>query len=428
MNLSLIILALLFSAFFSGSEIAFVVANRLRVEVLARRRSGYVGRLVQKTLHRPSMYLTTTLVGNNVALVIYSTVMAFYLKPSLTYLFLSMGIAENAVGVAVLSTQTIIASVIVLLLGEILPKSIMREVPNRAVFYLAVPLRVTYIAMYPLIKLAGASASALARLFQTDAATLSQFIRRDFEVIIEESREGVDSELDEGKNTLLSNVLALGSIRVKESMVPRTDVEAVEENAALDEVRERFARSGHSKLPVYRENIDHIVGVVIAYDLFTGPASLQDIIRPAKFVPESKKSKDLLSEFLASKTSIAIVIDEYGGTAGLVTREDLLEELIGDIQDEFDVENEVLRQTGENTFVVSGRVHIDELAERFDLELPEGDYETVAGYLLERLGTIPGAREEVVLDSYRFMILKATPKRVDLVRITRETAPIGFEP
>jgi CBS domain containing-hemolysin-like protein len=212
----------------------------------------------------------------------------------------------------------------------------------------------------------------------------------------------------------------MNTIRVKESMAPRTEIEAVEESTSVEELRRRFIDTGHSKMPVYRDNIDNIVGMVFAYDLFDNPPSLKEMMRTVYFVPESKRSKDLLREFLGTNTSIAIVIDEYGGTAGLVTREDLLEELFGDIQDEFDVETEVLRQTGENSFIASGRVRLDEMEERFGLELPEGDYETIAGYLLERIGSIPSTRDTFHFDRFRFDVVKATSNRIDLLRITRD--------
>ncbi|QXD16958.1 hemolysin family protein [Rhodocaloribacter litoris] len=419
MELLLILLMLVLSAFFSGSEIAFVTANRLRVEVSARR-GGRLGTLVQTFIQNPADLLTTTLVGNNLALVIYSTLMAFYLEPPLHRLYAEMaGFSEATTEVAVLATQTVIASMIVLFFGEILPKTVLREVANRAVFVLAVPLRLTYVLLLPLIKVAGWAAAGLIRLFGTDADTFSQFMRRDFELMIEESKKSGELDLDEEESTLLANVFALSTIRVKESMVPRTEIVAVEENTTLEALRQKFIESGHSKLPVYRENIDNIVGIAFAYDLFHDPESLAAMMRPAYFVPETKLSKDLLREFLATNTSIAIVIDEYGGTAGLVTIEDLLEELFGDIQDEFDTDEEVLRQLGEDTYLVSGRVDIDELAERFGIELSEGDYETLAGYLLEHIGAIPKPNEEYEFDGYRFTIVQATANRIDLVRITR---------
>lgn len=419
MALLVIILMLILSAFFSGSEIAFVAANRLRVEVRARQR-GRVGEVVRGFLETPSTFLTTTLVGNNVALVIYSTLMAFYLEPPLHHWFSGFIEAEAAVDISVLIAQTFVAALVVLFFGEILPKSIMRELSNRMVFVLAYPLRVTYYVLLPMVKLAGWTASQFVRLFAADAATFSQFVRRDFEILIQETKESGELDIDEEGSELLENVFALGSIRVKESMVPRTDVVAVEQNTTLEELRQKFISSGLSKLPVYQDNIDHIVGVVFAYDMFQEPESLAAMMRPAKYVPESKLSKDLLQEFLEAGTSIAVVIDEYGGTAGVVTREDLLEELFGDIQDEFDVEDIILRQVNEGVYVVGGRVELDELHERFDLVLPEGEYETVAGYLLERIGSIPTPQEEYTFDGYRFVILQATASRIDLVRIIRE--------
>lgn len=422
MLIFVILLALSLGAFFSGAEIAFVVANRLRVEVAARR-EGLVGPIIRHFLHNPSTLLTTTLVGHTLALVVYATLMAFYLGPPLQALFAGVGLHGLGAGVAVVVALTVVAAAVALALGEVLPKAVMRELANHAVFVLALPLRLSYYLLLPLVKLAAGSASLLTRLSGAPADSLAQFIQRDFEVIAQENKSGGELELDDEETELLSNVFAMNTIRVKESMTPRTDVLAVEEGASLEALHASFVETGHSKLPVYRDNIDHIVGVVFAYDLFQNPASLQEIMRPAQFVPESKRSKDLLREFLATNTSIAIVIDEYGGTAGLVTREDLLEELFGDIQDEFDTDEAVLRTSGPNAYVASGRVHIDELAERFGVVLPEGDYETVAGYLLERAGTIPPPKAEYVLDGYRFVILKSTPSRIDLVRIIRETPP-----
>lgn len=417
MELFIIALMLGLSAFFSGSEIAYVAANRLRVEVKALR-GGRVGKIVHDFIENPSMLLTTTLVGNNVALILYSTLMAFYLEPHLnTYFGTTVGLSDTGVFVATLASQTIIAATLVLLVGEILPKTIMREIANRVVFVLAVPLQATYYLLLPMVKVAGWTASGLVRLLRADAPSFSQFMRRDFEIIIEESRESGALDLDKEESEMLSNVFALNTIKVKETMVPRTEIDAVEENTSLEELRQQFIKTGLSKLPVYQGNIDTIVGVAFAYDMFDEPESLQAMMRPAKFVPESKMAKDLLQELLATGTSIAIVIDEYGGTAGLVTREDVLEELFGDIRDEFDTDDMVLRQTAPETFIVSGRVEIDEFSERFDLTLPEGDYETIAGYLLDRLGFIPASQEEHDFDGHRFTILQASAHRIDLVRI-----------
>jgi len=284
---------------------------------------------------------------------------------------------------------------------------------------LAVPLRVTYVVLFPLIKIAQWSAVLIMKLFNAGPENYSQFMRREFEIMIEEGKQSGELSLDEEESTLLSNVFAMASIRVKESMVPRTDIIAVEVGTTTKDALHAFVSSGHSKLPVYNENIDNIVGVAFAYDLFNEPKSLEEMMRPVTFVPESKLSKDLLQEFLETKTSIAVVIDEYGGTAGIATTEDLLEELFGDIQDEFDDEDLILRSIDENTVVASGRIEIDELAEETGLTLPEGDYETIAGLILEILGTIPIMQDEFEIEGFRFVVLQASANRVDLVRIHR---------
>lgn len=416
MELAVIVLLLLLSAFFSGSEIAFVSANRLRAEMAARR-GGFSGRLVQRFLDTPGMLLTTTLVGNNIALVVYSTLMAFYLEPTFARFFGEVLGQEAGLEASILTAQTIVASVLVLFLGEIIPKTIMREHADRLAPVLALPLRITYYALLPLIWLASGASNVLVRLLRADAASLSQYLRQDLELLIQETTERGELDLDEEESTILSNVFAMSTKRVKESMVPRTDIEAIEWTATLEEVRQRFIETGHSKLPVYEGNIDHIVGVAFAYDFFQQPSSLRDLMRDVRFVPETKASKILLKEFLSTNSSIAIAIDEYGGTAGLITREDLLEELFGDIQDEFDMEDEGLQQVAPGTFLVSGAMPLDTFAEKTDIALPTGEYETLAGYLLERVGRIPEANERFSFDDCHFTIERATAHRIDLVRV-----------
>ncbi|MEM1095821.1 MAG: hemolysin family protein [Bacteroidota bacterium] len=418
-DLLIILLMLALSAFFSGAEIAFVTANRLRVEVQARRAEA-VGGVVKRFLERPETLLTTTLVGNNLALVIYSILIARFLEAPLEVAFLGIGFPEVSVGFPVFVAQTLIASVVVLMLGEILPKSVMRELSSQAVFVIAWPLWVFNRLFIVLIKLAEWTAAGMVRLFGVEPDTLTRFIRRDFVNILEESKASGALELDEGESTLIANVFSMNSILVKASMVPRMDMEAIEDTTPLDVVRDRFIETGLSRLPVYREHIDQIIGVAFAYDLFNQPTTLEEITRPAMFVPETKHSKHLLRDFLREGASIAIVIDEYGGTAGIVTREDLLEELFGDIQDEYDTDGDILRQLDARSYLVSGRVELDDLKERFGIDLPEGDYETIAGYLLEHLGTIPAQRAEAELDGYRFIIARATPSRIGLIRMIRQ--------
>ena len=418
-----IALLLALSAFFSGSEIAFVTANRLKTEVRARQ-AGWLGRIVQEFLADPTTFLTTTLVGNNVALVLYSTLMSLALEAPLS------GFFEGALGLEspttiVLVTQTVLAAVLVLVVGEVIPKSLLRQPSGRMLLALAAPLKLTYALFWPIIKLAGFASGLIVRLVGTPSDTFKQFIRRDFELVIRESRETGTLDLDEEESEILSNVFELRTLKVKDSMVPRTEVRAVEEGSSLDVVRRTFIETGFSRLPVYRESVDNVVGVVLAHDLFHGPDSLTAILRPARVVPESKPARDLLFDFLRGSdgrkgaSSLVIVVDEYGGTAGIVTLEDLLEELFGDIRDEHDAAAAPIRKVDDRTWLVHGRVELDDLTVETGIPLPDGEYDTVAGYLLDRIGSVPAERDAVDLDGYRFTILKASAARIEAVRMMR---------
>ncbi len=415
MTVLLLLGAFVLAMLVAGAEAALVAANRLRLEVLARQGSR-PARLARALLDAPALPLTTMLAGLTLAQVL-----------------LAMGLSTPLLhGWSFVSPGGMLGSMLLLVLigglsfylgGLLLPTAVAREQANRLVQPGVVLLRVAAYLLWPLVRPARAISERLARRLSVEADTVATFMQRElaWQVQEVEAETAPAHDLDETESRLLANALAFEKLRVRDCMVPRTDIVAVEEHTDLETLRRRFIESGCSRLPVYREHIDQIIGVVFAYDLFRQPRSLAEMIRPVRFVPESKPAHALLKEFLQTNTSIAIVIDEYGGTAGLVTQEDLLEELIGDIQDEFDVDEDeeyLLRRLDERTWLVSGRVDVDELREA-GLDLPEGDYDTVAGYLLEKLGTIPKAQEEFELDGYRFTILKASQNRIELIRIAR---------
>jgi len=409
MAISVVISTLLLSAFFSGTEIAFVAANRLRVEMRARR-IGFLGRVVTFFFESSPRLLTTTLVGNNIALVIFSTVMALALAEPLSGLI--QGDSPQMI------VQTLIAAIIVLIIGEILPKTIMQETATRAVFFLALPLALTYVILLPLIALVSWTSQLLVKALGGAPDGLTRFSRRAMEQMIEENLERGSLGLDAEETELLTNVFELHAKRVKECMTPRTEIIAISEETTLEELRQLCMRSGYSKIPVYKDNIDTIVGIAFAYNLFDTPSTLRDVVQPAQFVPESKPAKELLRQFRDTHRSIGIVIDEYGGTAGLITREDLLEELFGDIQDEFDTENVVMNKISQNIYVLSGKAEIDEINERFSLSIPTGEYETIAGYILNESGAIPTVNDRFVIGGFRIEILKSSRNRVDLIRLS----------
>lgn len=392
---------LLLSGLFSGSEIAFISANRLKVEV--KRRQGKTGAgLASAMMSKPEVFLTTTLVGNNFVNVIYSTVMTLLLT--------------SYFGITNLALQTILSTLVLLYVGEIIPKIIFRQLADWLVIRLVFFLKACYYLLFPLISLSRLGSLLVVRLAGVRQASFSQaFSVHDVEDILAEGRK--TGTIDPDESELIENVFEMKQQRVGEIMIPRTDISALDIQTTMPECIDYFRESGYSRIPVFDGSVDNIVGIVHARDLFRSPASLGDIIRPVQYVPTFKKSSELLREFQQKGTSVAIVIDEYGGTAGLLTMEDLLEELVGDIQDEFDREDMILRSIGQGSFLVSGRVTVDDMNEKIEPAIEEGDYDTLAGFVVHHLGRIPAAREKVVVGPYTFDIIKATRNRIDLMKL-----------
>ncbi len=339
----LIVLTIFLSGFFSGSEMAFVSANRLKMEIESRKNS-WTGRVVNHFVRNPETFLTTTLVGNNIVNVVYATLMAIFLVAPISNIY------QNWVGavpseVTILIFQTVIASVVIMLFGEILPKALFRIHADWWMKIIAVPQQICHYLFKPFIVIANAASQMVIKVVQPNYVSKDQiFSREDVELIFKELRDTGGQDLDKEDSEILHNVLELSNMRVKESMIPRTDIVAVEKGTSIDETLKLFITSGFSKLLVYQESIDDIIGVIFAYDLFSQPENLIEIMRPVKLVPATQRSKDLLSEFRKSNISVAVVIDEYGGTAGMVTIEDLLEEVVGDIQDEYDTEDQFMKK------------------------------------------------------------------------------------
>ncbi len=415
----LIVFTIILSGFFSGSEIAFVSANRLKLEIESRK-SSWTGRVVNYFAQNPETFLTTTLVGNNIVNVVYATLMTLFLVGPITELYQGW-IGSMPSSALVLVIQTFIASVVIMLFGEIIPKALFRIHADWWVKVIAIPQQICNWVFRPLIFLADKCSDFIIKLINPDIDRSGRVFRRqDVELIFQELRDSGGQDLDKEDSEILHNVLELSNKRVKESMIPRTDIVAVEKNTSLDETLKLFISSGFSKLPVYQESIDDIIGVIFAYDLFSNPDNLTEIMRPIKLVPATQKSKDLLSEFRSSNISVAVVIDEYGGTAGMVTIEDLLEEVVGDIQDEYDTEDHFIKKLSGNTYIVSGGVEIEDLQQEYpEIKLPaeSSEYETVAGYIINTLGRIPKVNEELLIDGNKVIISKATPSRIETVKL-----------
>jgi len=384
------------------------------------RKTSWTGRVVNYFVHHPETFLTTTLVGNNIVNVIYATLMTLFLVGPITQIYQSWfgGIPSNVV---MLIIQTVVASIVIMLFGEILPKALFRIHADWWMKVVAIPQQIFHWLFKPLIVLANAASNIVIKMVEPDSEPSEQIFRRqDVELIFKELRDTGGHDLDKEDSEILHNVLELSNKRVRESMIPRTDIVAVEKNTSIEETLKLFISSGFSKLPVYQESIDDIIGVIFAYDLFSNPDNLIEIMRPIKLIPASQKSKDLLSEFRKSNISVAVVIDEYGGTAGMVTIEDLLEEVVGDIQDEYDTEEHFVKKLSDNSYIMSGGIEIEDLLEEYpNIHLPaeSSEYETVAGYIINALGRIPKVNEELLIDGNKIIISKATPSRIETVKL-----------
>lgn len=419
MNELFIILAVLgLSAFFSGSEIGYVAANRLRLEIKSRENT-LSAQYISYFVKNPESFLSTTLLGNNVVNVAYATLMTLFLLGPIAetwnYLF-----GHSPSELSMLVTQTVIASAVILLVGEVIPKSIFRVHADRLIPLVIIPIGITNLLLRPLIFVANAVSLRIVRFVNPEANSVEDFFKReDIEMIFRDIASNQKSDMDGDDSEILTNVLELSTKRVKESMIPRTEIVAVEKGSSLEDLLTTFITSGYSKIPVYEGSIDNITGVILAYDLFKQPADITDIIRPVKYVPSSRKATSLLSDFRKENISLAVVLDEYGGTAGLVTSEDLIEEVVGDIQDEYDTEEVIMKRLPGNRFVFSGSLEIEDIEEHFPeigLKDDEVEFETIAGFIINEVGRIPKVGEEVRIGRLRFTIVKASHSRIEVVK------------
>lgn len=399
-ELVLLILLLFLSGFFSGSEMAYIVANKLKIEIKARKNNTAAISANYFTSH-PQTFFSTILIGNNIVNVTLSSLSAVFLA----YLF---GLSELSI--------LIISTFLLLIIGELIPKYIAHERADSMFLLTALPVRFFSYLLYPFVKAASLFSNKL-----TQSAKLSAdieghlFDKEDIKELVKESKEA--GVVDKKESDIIEKVIELGEQRVYAAMTPRTDIVGVEINDQIKSALAVFIDSGFSKLPVYEENLDNIKGIILAKDIFKNPDTIKSIIREASFIPESKKSFDVLNEFLDQKISISIVIDEFGGTAGIVTMEDILEELFGEIRDEFDVEEVICRRIALNTFIISGKAEIDYINEKYKLNIPEGDFETIAGYITARLGKIPNQGDTVNIDNFTILIARASHQKIEVVKL-----------
>ena len=403
-----------FSAFFSGMEIAFVSSNKLRFE-MDRNEQSLTSRILSIFYHNPNNFISTMLVGNNIALVIYGIFMAELIEQNLL-----AGYIENEF--LLVLTQTIISTLIILVTGEFIPKTLFKINPNFTINLLAIPAFICYVVLYPISKFASSISGILLRLTGTrinKEDSDKAFTKVDLDHFIQSSIEHVENE--EEINTevkIFQNALDFSSIKVRDCMVPRTEIIAIEDDASIDELMNLFVEKGISKIIVYQDNIDNITGYIHSSEMFMEPANWQECVRQLPIVPETMNANKLMKLFMQQKKSLAVVVDEFGGTSGIVAMEDLVEQIFGEIEDEHDTTTYVAKEVGKNEYVLSGRLDIEKANELFDLELPESDeYQTVGGLILQQHQSIPKAHEIITLSKFQFRIIKVTATKIELVKL-----------
>ena len=409
-----ILITMAFSAFFSGMEIAFVSSNKLRFE-MDRNEQSITSRILSIFYHNPNNFISTMLVGNNIALVIYGILMAELIEQNLL-----AGYITNEF--LLVLTQTIISTLIILVTGEFLPKTLFKINPNFTLSLFALPTFICYIVLYPISKFASGISGVLLLLTGTKInkeASEKAFTKVDLDHFIQSSIE--NSANEEEINTevkIFQNALDFSSIKIRDCMVPRTEIIAIEDDASMEELMELFVEKGISKIIVYQDNIDNITGYIHSSELFREPENWQQCIRQLPIVPETMNANKLMKIFMQQKKSLAVVVDEFGGTSGIVALEDLVEQIFGEIEDEHDTTSYVAKEVGNNEYVLSGRLDIEKANEMFSLELPESDeYQTIGGLILHEYQSFPKAHEIITLGNFQFRILKVTATKIELVKL-----------
>ncbi len=404
---------MVFSAFFSGMEIAFVSVDKLRFEL--ERKGSVSARILSIFFRNPNDFISTMLVGNNIALVVYGILMAQLIGDNLLGNF----ITNHFLMVLV---QTIISTFIILVTGEFLPKTLFKINPNFVLKVCALPLFICYIVLYPISKLASGLSYMFLRIFGmkiTKDASARAFGKVDLDYFVQSGIDNANSrdELD-AEVKIFQNALDFSAIKIRDCIVPRTEIVAVDLHTSLADLKTKFIESGISKMIVYDANIDNVAGYIHSSEMFRNPLQWADNIKEIPIVPETMAANKLMKLFMQQKKTIAVVVDEFGGTSGIVSLEDLVEEIFGDIEDEHDNTSYICKQIGDREYVLSARLEIEKVNELFDLELPESDdYLTVGGLILNQYQSFPKLHEIIAIGEYQFKIIKVSATKIELVRL-----------
>ena len=412
----LILVSILFSAFFSGMEIAFVSSNKLRIEIDRKQKKVFAGLVSFFTKH-PSRFIATMLVGNNIALVIYGITFAMLLEEPLRNI-----LGANAEA-ALLLVQTLISTLLILLLAEFLPKTLFRINPNNSLRLMSVPIMLFYVILYPVtlltIGISNFTMKYLLRVKPDTVAAEPVFGKVDLDHFLTDVKQEQATFGEEtGDLKIFKNALEFSGLKVRECMIPRTEVIALEVEASQEDLAERFIETGLSRILIYSDTIDNVIGYVNSKDLFKKPTRIKSHLKPIQIVPETLPVNKLLTGFIKDGKSIALVVDEFGGTSGLITTEDIIEEIFGEIEDEHDTSDLVESLLEKNRFLLSGRHEIDYLNEKYFLDIPVSEeYDTLAGYIIYHYESIPEKETSVELDNFLITITDVSSNRIEEVEL-----------
>lgn len=408
-----ILIAILFSAFFSGIEIAFVSANKLQIE-LDVKKGNYAARIISGFMKNPGRFISSMLVGNNIMLVVYGIMMGRLIIELLN-------LDQNVSDATTMIVQTIISTLIILVTGEFLPKALFRLNPNRILLFFAFPLFFLYYAVLYIPSLVFTYTSELFLKVMRIEIPRDELVfgRVDLDEYVkgltrrETSSQNVDHELE-----ILQNALHFNKIKARECMIPRPEIEALEVEDSIDKLRQTFVETGFSKILIYRDSIDNIIGYVHCNELFKQPESIKTILLPVAIVPETMTAQEIMELFIKQHKGLAVVVDEHGGTSGMLTMEDIVEEIFGEIEDEHDTEVLVEEQLSKNEFKFSARLEVDFLNHKYELNIPEtGDYDTLAGFIIHYTEDIPKPNTRLQIDQFQIVILKVTGTRIEEVHV-----------
>ncbi|WP_077196585.1 hemolysin family protein [Prevotella ihumii] len=407
-----IVIALMLSAFFSGMEIAFVSSNRLLAE-MDKEKNGIAQRCLQVFYHNPNGFVSTMLVGNNIVLVLYGILFAEIFNKTI---FASFDPATQVL------LDTLCSTVIVIFTGEFIPKTLFKSSPNTLLTFFAPLAYVFFIILWPISRFSTFVSRLLLRIIgvrMSEEKNDGTFTKVDLDYLLQSS---IDNAKDEGmleeEVKIFQNALDFTDTKVRDCMVPRTEINAVDENCSINDLQQKFIESGNSKLIVYKEDIDHIQGYIHSSEMFKNPQEWNAHIRELPFVPETMTAQRLMQIFLQQKKSISVVVDEFGGTSGIVSLEDIVEEIFGDIEDEHDNAKYIAKQLNDNEYLLSARLEIEKVNEMFNLELPESDeYMTISGLILHEYQSFPKLNEIVKTGNFDFKIIKNTMTKIELVRL-----------